>query len=262
MHKINTWEGRLVNKNMKYLVIGDVHADFSPFEKAIDYATKNDLHLLCVGDLIDNGEDGAICVSEMLKLLDSGKATMIKGNHEHKIIRHLNGANVLLGPPNMVTLNQMKTDKVFEADFRRMVEDYCQEYVKLNDTLYFTHGGMHQGFWEAEKTGNITRRMYDDMMFGQADYKKTFHHKGQEYPARTYEWRHAVPKDITLIVGHDPAPLTEVPDFDNFQTKPLDYINDNGGRVIWLDCGAGKGGKLFGAVVNSATEIQEMVDFS
>jgi len=187
---------------------------------------------------------------------------MIKGNHEHKIIRALNGANVILGPPNMVTLDQMKTDTKFVTDFKRMVSQYCKEYIKINDKLYITHGGMHQDFWEAEKTGKLTRKMTDNMMFGQADYKRTFHHKGQEYPARTYEWRHAVPKDITLIVGHDPAPLNEKPDFDNFQLKPFDFTNDQGGRVIWLDCGAGKGGKLFGAIVNSATEIEQIVDFS
>lgn len=246
----------------KYLIIGDVHADFQPFERAINYATEHDLHLICVGDLIDNGNDGARCVEAMLELLDNDKASMIKGNHEHKIIRALNGANVILGPPNMVTLNQMKTDTKFVTDFKRMVSQYCKEYIKINDKLYITHGGMHQDFWEAEKTGKLTRKMTDNMMFGQADYKRTFHHKGQEYPARTYEWRHAVPKDITLIVGHDPAPLNEKPDFDNFQLKPFDFTNDQGGRVIWLDCGAGKGGKLFGAIVNSATEIEQIVDFS
>ena len=247
---------------MSYLVIGDVHADYRPFKKAIDYATEHKLHLICVGDLIDNGNDGAKCVESMLELLDQGLASMIKGNHEHKIIRAINGANVILGPPNVITLDQMKTDKKFEANFRRMMSQYCKDYIKIEDKLYITHGGMHQDFWEAEKTGKLTRKMTDNMMFGQADYKRTFHHKGQEYPARTYEWRHAVPKDITLIVGHDPAPLNEKPDFDNFQLKPFDFTNDQGGRVIWLDCGAGKGGKLFGAIVNSATEIEQIVDFS
>ena len=176
---------------------------------------------------------------------------------------HLNGANVLLGPPNMVTFDQMKTDKVFEADFRRMVEDYCQQYVQLNDGLYFTHGGMHQDFWEAEKTDKITRKMYDNMMFGQADYKKTFTHNGQDYPYRTYEWKDSVPGHVKLFVGHDPAPLSGEPDFDNFQPEPLVYTNELGGTVVWLDCGAGKGGKLFGMVVNSSTnEIEETINFA
>ena len=72
---------------MSYLIIGDVHADYQPFKKAIEYATEHKLHLICVGDLIDNGVDGAICVEAMLELLDKGVASMIKGNHEHKIIR-------------------------------------------------------------------------------------------------------------------------------------------------------------------------------
>ena len=91
---------------MKYLVIGDVHAEYIPFKRAINFARSNDLHLVSVGDIVDGGPDGAICVNEMLKLLDEKKASIVKGNHEHKIIRKLNGANVLLGPPNMITLEQ------------------------------------------------------------------------------------------------------------------------------------------------------------
>jgi protein phosphatase len=248
---------------MTHLIIGDVHADFVPLKRAIDFAHKNDLHLISVGDIVDGKEDGAKCVSELLKLLESGKASIVKGNHEHKIIRALNGANVILGPPNIKTLNEMESDKQFAQDFRTMVEDYCETYIKLNDTFYITHGGMHQDFWQSEKSGEITRKMTDNMMFGQADYKQTFHHNGQDYPARTYEWRHAVPKDITLVVGHDPAPLTEKPDFDNFQQDPFVYTNEQGGTTVWLDCGAGKGGSLFGIVVNSSTnEIEDTINFS
>ena len=69
-----------------YLIIGDVHADFGPFQKAVQYAQENDLHLISVGDLIDGGPDGAKCCEVMLDLLKQGKASMVKGNHEHKII--------------------------------------------------------------------------------------------------------------------------------------------------------------------------------
>jgi protein phosphatase len=245
---------------MEFLIIGDVHGGYTPFKRAIDFARENDLHLISVGDLIDNGPDGDLVVSNMLSLLDKGYASVVKGNHEHKIIRYLNGANVILGPPNMVTTEQFKTNKTFEADFRRMVDDYAQNFIKLEDDIFVTHAGMHPDFWKAEASNTeFTRRMTDEMMFGQANYKITYKHAGQTYPARTYEWRHSVPSGVTLFVGHDPAPLTEKPDFDNFQPKPLDFTNEQGGRVIWLDCGAGKGGDLFGAVVNSATK--EKVDF-
>ena len=78
----------------KYLIIGDVHADFEPFQKAVAYAQENDLHIISVGDLIDGGPDGAKCCSLMLDLLKKGKASIVKGNHEHKIIRYIDGANV------------------------------------------------------------------------------------------------------------------------------------------------------------------------
>ena len=82
---------------MEFLIIGDVHGGYAPFKRAIDFARENDLHLISVGDLIDNGPDGALVVSNMLSLLDKGYASVVKGNHEHKIIRYLNGANVILG---------------------------------------------------------------------------------------------------------------------------------------------------------------------
>lgn len=248
---------------MKYLIIGDVHAEFIPFKRAIDFAQKNDLHLISVGDIVDGKEDGARCVSEINKLLDSGKASIVKGNHEHKIIRALNGADVILGPPNVKTLDEMKDKPEFEADFRHMVDTHCKEYIKLNDSIYITHGGMHKDFWQAERTNTITKRMLNTMMFGEADYKKTFRHNDQDYPYRTYDWKDSVPENVTLIVGHDPAPLEGQPDFDNFQKVPTVHTNDMGGTTIWLDAGAGKGGKLFGLVVNSSTnEIENTIDFS
>ena len=245
---------------MQYLIIGDVHADYPPLERAINFALSNDLHLISVGDIVDGKEDGAKCVSELNKLLDSGKASIVKGNHEHKIIRALKGANVILGPPNMKTMAEMNVNPQFASDFRHMVEKHCKEYIKLNDTTYITHGGMHPEFWNAEV---LTKKMYDTMMFGQANYKKTFWHKGQDYPCRTYDWKDSVPAGIKLYVGHDPAPLSEEPDFDNFQAEPLVHVNDIGGTTIWLDCGAGKGGDLYGLVVNSSTdEIEDTINFS
>jgi protein phosphatase len=252
----------------KYLVIGDVHADFEPFQKAVTYAQENNLHLVSVGDLIDGGPDGAKVCKLMLELLACGEASCVKGNHEHKIIRYIDGANVILGPPNIVTTEQFEKEggEIFKQDFEDIVRQYCEDFLQLSDTLFVTHAGMEPDFWRAIDQGDdFTKKMQNTMMFGQADYKKTFEHKGQLYPFRTYDWKDSVPAGITLFVGHDPAPLTGEPDFDNFQPEPLDHTNANGGRIIWLDCGAGKGGSLWGVVVNSDTgqndSVEEFIEF-
>ena len=123
---------------MKYLVIGDVHAEYIPFKRAINFARSNDLHLVSVGDIVDGGPDGAICVNEMLKLLDEKKASIVKGNHEHKIIRKLNGANVILGPPNIITIEQMETDKRYQATMDAP-DSLLQQVSILFTTCTHTH---------------------------------------------------------------------------------------------------------------------------
>lgn len=251
---------------MKYLIIGDVHADFEPFKKSVQYALDNDLHLISVGDLIDGGPDGAKCCDLMLDLLKKGKASIIKGNHEHKIIRYIDGANVILGPPNIVTTKQFeeKGGEKFKSDFEEIVRKYAEDFIQLENNIFITHAGMDPDFWRAIIQGDeFNKKMKNTMMFGEADYNRTFEHKGQLYPFRTYDWKESVPDGVILFVGHDPAPLTGKPDFDNFQKEPLDYTNNNGGRIIWLDCGAGKGGNLFGAVVNSTDKtVEQLVNFS
>lgn len=251
---------------MKYLIIGDVHAEFEPFNNAVTYAEEHNLHLISVGDLIDGGPDGAKCCDLMLDLLKEQKASIVKGNHEHKIIRYLDGANVILGPPNIVTTKQFeeKGGEKFKSDFEEIVRKYTQEFIQLENNIFITHAGMAPDFWRAIIQGDeFNKKMKNTMMFGEADYNRTFEHKGQLYPFRTYDWKEAVPDGVILFVGHDPAPLTGKPDFDNFQKQPLDYTNNNGGRIIWLDCGAGKGGNLYGAVVNSTNKnVEQLVNFS
>ena len=56
--------------------------------------------------------------------------------------------------------------------------------------------------------------------------------------------------------------MVGVPDFDNFQDAPATIKSSKGGRTVFLDCGAGKGGNLFGAVVNKDTsEEVTFIDF-
>ena len=249
----------------KYLIIGDVHADFTPFSKAVTFADENDLHLVSVGDLIDNGADGQKCVDLMLSLCKDKKATFIKGNHEHKIIRWCSGNDVIIGPPNQVTIDQFSKPggEVFKSQFKLLVNNYAHDFLRIGDKNFIAHAGMHKDFWQAIFTdADITKDMINAMYFGQADYKVQYEWKGQTYPKRIYNWVDYVPTGVRLIVGHDPAPLSEVPEFDKFQQEPRVVKNDVGGEVIFLDCGAGKGGKLFGAVLNTTTnELEEFVGF-
>ena len=244
---------------MKLLIIGDVHAEFPPFEKAVEFALSNDLHLVSVGDLIDNSNQGPEVVSLFKQLVDQDKASLIIGNHEWKIYRWLLGRDVKITTPNQITVDQMTSDSTFKDNFVELVEN-AKHYLQLNDNMFATHAAMSKNFWETKELTSYNR---DRMMYSFADTSNIAHYRGETYPIRIYDWVDDVPADTMLFVGHDPRPMIGVPDFDNFQVAPTVIKNDNGGITTFLDCGSGKGGTLWGAVVNSATsEIEQFRNFS
>ena len=246
---------------MRYLVLGDVHAEYGPFKKACDYAVLNNLHILSVGDLIDNGPDGYKVCKDISEFIDTGWASVIWGNHEWKIHRWLKGNDVVLGPPNLVTTKQMEEDEEFKNLFQSLVPNF-KHFMQLGDKIFIAHAGMHPSFWSSDKQ-NPTKEQINYMIFGQADYSKQYEHKGQTYPHRIYDWTEYVPEGVTLIVGHDPAPMSSKPTFDVFQSAPTTITSPLGGKTIFTDCGAGKGGHLFGVVVNSDSgSVEETIDFS
>ena len=246
---------------MRYLIIGDVHGVYAPFKRAVDFAKDNDYHLISVGDLVDNGPDGYKIVKDMNSLVKDGKASMIWGNHEWKIHRWILGNPVQLGPPNLVTTDEMETNQDFIEVFVDLMQT-AQDFIKLGDSIYITHAGMNPKFWNS-LTDVLTKLDKKYMKFGNTDPTKgEYPYRGQVYPYREYSWTDEIPQGVTLYVGHDPRPMVGVPDFDNFQDAPETIKSSKGGRTVFLDCGAGKGGNLFGAVVNKDTsEEVTFIDF-
>lgn len=240
---------------MRYLIIGDVHAEFEPFKKAVDFALDNDLHLISVGDLIDNGPDGFKVLSLFNSLVEDNKASLIRGNHEWKIYRWAIGRDVKITDPNRVTVDEMKWNTKFKDLIIKLTEG-APMFMQLSDTMYVAHAAIGKKFW-------VDGEVDDRMMFGYSDRTQTFPYRGEIYPIRVYDWVEDVPAGIKLFVGHDPRPMIGKPDFDNFQLAPLTVKNKQKGAVTFLDTGSGKGGTLWGAVVNSATSnVEQFRNFS
>lgn len=246
---------------MRYLIIGDVHGVYAPFKRAVDFAMDKDIHIISVGDLVDNGPDGYKIVKEMNDLVKQGKASMIWGNHEYKIHRWILGNPVQLGPPNLVTTDEMETNQDFVEVFVELMQS-AEDFIRLGKSIYITHAGMNPEYWTSI-TDVLTKKDKKYMKFGNTDPSKgEYPYRGQVYPYREYSWTEQVPAGVSLFVGHDPRPMIGVPDFDNFQDTPHVEKSNKGGRTIFLDCGAGKGGNLFGALVNKDTpEEVEYINF-
>jgi len=245
---------------MKFLILGDVHAEYEPFKKALDYAKANNLFVISVGDLVDNGPNGYQVCRDMLELVRANRGAVIWGNHEWKIYRWLLGNPVTLGGNNQLTAEQMESNPEFKKVFLQLVE-HCHNYLQINNKIFVTHAGINPSFWETQPV--TTKKDLGVFKYGQSDQSKTIPYKGEVYPLRVYDWVKKVPAGVKLFVGHDPRPMEGTPDFDNFQKEPSTHYSGIGGTTIFLDCGAGKGGWLYGAVVNSVDEsIIEYINFS
>ena len=239
----------------KFLIIGDVHAVYDPFRRAVDYARTHDLTLISVGDLIDNNWEGDLVTNLMLEEIESRGAMLTMGNHEWKVYRYLQGHNVHIAWPSQVTLDHFKENPQYQSAFLHMME-HAQTFI-LDGNMLVAHAGVLPRYW---KDGVVNRKVRDIFIYSTTDDSRQVEYRGQMYPVRTYGWTNHVPSNMTVFVGHDPRPFVDHPIFDQFQDEPTVYTNALGGTSVFLDCGAGKGGNLWGAVVENGSPT-EFVNF-
>jgi len=214
-------------------VVADVHGNLESFRKAID--VPDDTFLLFLGDILDYDVRGIRLIEWVYKLVQSGRAITIRGNHEKKIANFVikeRGAgfegNISHG--NESTINMLKgmlpaRRVVWEQRLLALV-DQSPDWIML-DRFLFVHGAAHRSIW-----GDTLFRAEKDSkreawaMFGETTGKLN----AEGFPERLYNWVDDVPARHTAVVGH--AVLST--------DDPVTKTNDKGGKAIFLDTGSSK----------------------
>ena len=62
--------------------IADLHGRVDLLKAMLAYYPP-ETHFICLGDVIDRGPNSLECIDLMLELFDAGRATLLRGNHEH-----------------------------------------------------------------------------------------------------------------------------------------------------------------------------------
>jgi len=207
-------------------VIGDVHGDATAFA----YALATDRFAIQLGDIADHGQDSAATLRMMFDRIEDGKGLFLLGNHDLKLARTLAGEPV-------------RTEAVVQATIAQMDEPLKQRAIRLisaapvwlrhgNDL--FVHGGFHTAMLEHESPslglerprGPAARALYGE---------PTGRIQADGYPERSLRWVDRIPPDITVYCGHDRR-----------STDGRPYVRRGmlGGKAVFLDTGAGKGGHL------------------
>lgn len=234
-HVRNNFEGMLV--------FGDVHGNVESMARAYSYARKHNYFFMSLGDLVDRGDKPFETVTLMNSTMKLGHAGFTVGNHDDKFNRHSKGNKVSFSRDAKKTLEDVGEARM--ADFLRMYNEVVEHptlsahYHTFGD-FTVVHAACHPSMWEGAKEGSTGKSARSRFLVGETNGETM----DDGYPVRLYNWIEEVPMGKTVMVGHDKMPVHGV----NI-TEPMVVRNSNGGKVVFLDTGCGKGGFLSGAVV-------------
>lgn len=218
-------------------VVGDVHGDAPAFRAALEGARADGRFVIQLGDLTDYGPDAPGALRLAFAMQAAGEGLFLLGNHDHKLRRALLGARVR-SPAEAVprTLEQLRAAEDGEALARCAVERIARApaWLRLGPWI-FVHAAYHPAMLlgaapaaagESKPEGALARAL-----FGQV----TGRTGPDGYPERVLHWLDAIPPGVTVYCGHDQR---------SRDGRPLPLRGRSGGRAVFLDTGAGKGGHL------------------
>ena len=214
-------------------VIGDVHGDLKNLRDAVAWAKSRRHFIWFLGDIIDYGHQSIATMTLVYHLVMRSEASLILGNHERKIARWVNQQEIKDG--RIIRLsegNRVTTDALLKLNVDSRTQWYGQFRSLINRSnlisslgkTTFTHAAIHPDFWfnRHEHQGIEDYALYGEPDTTTADFRLS------------YQWVDSVPNGHTVFVGHDVR---------SYQA-PLVTTGANGGRVVFLDTGSGKGGFL------------------
>jgi protein phosphatase len=207
-------------------VVGDVHGDAQAFA----YAAATDRFVVQLGDLVDHGTDTAAVLNAMFTMIDASRGLFLLGNHEFKLARALAGRSSRVAPELAATLAQL------DGGLReRTLNEISRAPAWLRwGTVLFVHAGFHAAM--LERPSPVVGLGRPDPVVARAIYgEPTGRTQPDGYPERSLRWVDRIPAGITVYCGHDRR---------STDGRPWVRDGEAGGKAVFLDTGAGKGGHL------------------
>lgn len=171
-----------------------------------------------VGDLVDRGPNTPDVLRLVMSMTESKSALCVPGNHDVKLMRKLNGADVRITHGLAESLEQLDGEPPeFKTAIVEWVDKLIGHYVLDDGKLVVAHAGMKEKF-----QGRGSAKVRDFALFGETTGET------DEYglPVR-YHWANDYRGEAMVVYGHTPVVEPE-------------WIN----RTICIDTGCVFGGKL------------------
>lgn len=185
-------------------IIGDIHGCYNELVTLLNklgwqtdvqghYFHPNGRKLCFVGDLVDRGPNSPAVVRLAMGIIQNKRGYWVKGNHDDKWARYLNGNNVKISHGIKETIEQFKDEP---KEFLYAVNDFIDSlpiYALLDDKkLMIVHAGLRENLH-----GQATERAEAFALFG----KPSGQYDENGYPIR-YRWQDDYNGKTTIVYGH------------------------------------------------------------
>ena len=218
-------------------VVGDVHGDARGFAAAVAGAEAARLFLIQLGDLTDHGPDNAGVLRAMFAVIDAGRGLFVLGNHDHKLRRALVGQSVRMERDGLGrTLDQIMAAPDAAVLKARTIAEVARAPAWLSfGRLLCVHAAFHDAMLQHPPPADAGAARPEGIV-GRAIFGQVTGRRGPDgFPVRLTGWVDRIPAWLTVLVGHDNR---------SRDGRPVTMTGLRGGRAIFLDTGAGKGGAL------------------
>ena len=153
-----------------------------------------------LGDLVDRGPASPQVLRLVMSMVRAGTALCVPGNHDIKLLRHLNGKKVTVNHGLAETLAQLEAEpEAFKGEVRRFLDGLVSHYVLDGGSLVVAHAGLPEAM---QGRGSGAVRAF--ALFGES----TGEIDEFGLPVR-YEWARAYRGRALVAFGHTPVPDAE-----------------------------------------------------
>ncbi|WP_019946750.1 polynucleotide kinase-phosphatase [Hymenobacter aerophilus] len=153
-----------------------------------------------LGDLVDRGPASPQVLRLVMSMVQGGSALCVPGNHDIKLLRHLNGKKVTVNHGLAETLEQLENEPAaFGGQVRQFLDGLVSHYVLDGGKLVVAHAGLTE---DMQGRGSGAVRAF--ALFGES----TGEIDEFGLPVR-YEWAREYRGRALVVYGHTPVPDPE-----------------------------------------------------
>ncbi|HEX8427999.1 polynucleotide kinase-phosphatase [Hymenobacter sp.] len=156
--------------------------------------------VIFLGDLVDRGPASPQVLRLVMRMVQDGLALCVPGNHDIKLLRHLNGKKVNEQHGFAETLAQLATESdTFKSQVRQFLDGLVSHYVLDGGKLVVAHAGLRE---DMQGRGSGAVRSF--ALFGET----TGEIDEFGLPVR-YNWALEYRGRAMVVYGHTPVPESE-----------------------------------------------------